>query len=66
MPAGYSGRPLAAKLGLVPGQRAWQSGMPASVAAEIEAHMPGYSYGDAPAPGLELAHLFTARSLARS
>lgn len=35
MPAGYSGTPLAAKLGLKPGQRVWRDSMPASVAAEI-------------------------------
>ena len=60
MPAGYSGRPLAAKLGLVPGQRAWRSGMPASVAAEIERDLPGFVYADAPGAGLDVAHLFTA------
>ncbi|HUD91028.1 hypothetical protein [Sphingobium sp.] len=35
MSAGYSGTPLAKKLSLKPGLRAWWEDMPASVAAEI-------------------------------
>jgi hypothetical protein len=60
MTAGYSGRPLAAKLGLKPGQRAWRSGMPASVAAEIAAALPGYAYAGELGPALDVAHVFTA------
>jgi hypothetical protein len=60
MPAGYSGRPLAAKLGLKPGQRAWAFGMPESVAAEIDDGVAGYRWEPEPAPGLEMAHVFTA------
>ena len=60
MPAGYSGRPLAAKLGLKPGQSAWASGMPDSVAAEIGKDLPGFRFEDEPKAGLDLAHLFTA------
>lgn len=55
--AGYSGTPLAKKLSLKPGLRAWFEGMPASVRDEI---------GDvaivaleAPAQGLDAAHVFT-------
>jgi hypothetical protein len=59
MPAGYSGRPLAAKLGLKPGQRAWRSGMPGSVAAEIEAEVPGLVFVAEPEAGLDVAHVFT-------
>lgn len=58
MTAGYSGRPLAAKLGLKPGQKAWRSGMPAAVAADIEEALPGYRFEDEPGPGLDVAHLF--------
>jgi hypothetical protein len=54
---GYSGKPLAAKLGLKPGQRTWREDMPASVAEEI---------GDtgavllvAPEAGVDVAHIFT-------
>ena len=35
MTAGYSGTPLAKKLGLKPGQSAWLVRMPASVRADI-------------------------------
>ena len=59
MPAGYSGRPLAAKLGLKPGQRAYSKGMPASVAAEIEAAEPGYVFAAESEQGLDVAHVFT-------
>jgi hypothetical protein len=37
MGAGYSGTPLARKLGLKDGQRVWWVAMPATVRAEIEA-----------------------------
>ena len=60
MPSGYSGRPLAAKLGLKEGQRAVAIGMPESVAAEIDAAMPGFRWSDEPAAGLDVAHVFTA------
>ena len=60
MPAGYSGRPLAEKLGLKPGQSAWSSGMPESVATEIEADLPGFRFAAEPAAGLDVAHVFTA------
>ena len=71
MTAGYSGRPLAAKLGLKPGQRAWAHAMPDSVAAEIGTALPGYRWEAEPEAGLEMAHVFTAsraeleRALAR-
>jgi hypothetical protein len=35
MPSGYSGTPLAQKLSLKAGMRAWFDGMPDSVAREI-------------------------------
>jgi len=54
--AGYSGTPLAAKLGLKPGQRMWRDGMPASVAAEIGDT--GAILVDAPETGLDVAHIF--------
>lgn len=56
MPSGYSGTPLAKKLGLKPGMRAWFDAMPDSVRGEI---------GDAgvleearPSAGVEAAHIF--------
>jgi hypothetical protein len=60
MPAGYSGRPLAAKLGLRPGLRAWALGMPDSVAAEIGSELPGFRFAAEPADQLDVAHLFIA------
>ena len=60
MPAGYSGRPLAAKLGLRPGQLAYGAGIPESVAAELATEVPGYRFADEPAAGLDVAHVFTA------
>jgi len=60
MPTGYSGRPLAAKLGLKPGQNAYAAGMPGSVAAEIDAEVPGFLFAAEPKAGLDVAHVFTA------
>ena len=54
--AGYSGTPLAKKLGLKPGQRAWFADMPASVRAEIGDT--GATLLDSPEPPVEAAHLF--------
>jgi len=56
MPAGYSGTPLAAKLGLKPGQRVWRDAMPPSVAAEIGDT--GAILLDRPEAGLDVAHIF--------
>jgi hypothetical protein len=56
MTAGYSGRPLAAKLGLKPGQRVWRDAMPASVAAEVGDT--GAELLDAPVSPLDVAHIF--------
>ena len=56
MPAGYSGTPLAAKLGLKPGQRVWRDAMPASVAAEIGDS--GAVLLDTPTAPLDVAHIF--------
>jgi hypothetical protein len=58
MSVGYSGIPLAKKLGVRNGQRTWRLDMPPSVAAEIDA---GPWLLDAPEPGLEMAHVFVTR-----
>jgi hypothetical protein len=58
MSAGYSGTPLAKKLGVKDGQRTWRLNMPDSVAAEIDA---APRLLEAPEPGLEVAHVFTTR-----
>jgi len=61
IPAGYSGTPLAKKLGVKDGQRTWRMGMPATVAAEIAAAGLSPSLLKAPQTGLEMAHLFVTR-----
>lgn len=59
MTAGYSGTPLAKKLSLKPGQRAWFDGMPDSVSAEIGDV--GLDRLMAPATPIEAAHIFVTR-----
>lgn len=59
MAAGYSGTPLAKKLGLAPGMTAWFHALPESVRAEIAEA--GFTECEEPAPGLHYAHLFTTK-----
>jgi hypothetical protein len=59
MVAGYSGTPLAKKLGLKPGDRIWRGGMPESVAREIDDEVPDILLADEHAAGIDAAHLFT-------
>ena len=61
MPAGYSGTPLAKKLGVKDAQRTWRHGMPDSVAAEIAIAGVSPLLLKIPKPGLEMAHIFTTR-----
>jgi hypothetical protein len=56
MSAGYSGTPLARKLSLKPGQRAWFDGLPDSVAVEIADV--GVDRLPAPAAPIDAAHVF--------
>lgn len=57
MTAGYSGTPLAKKLSLKDGLRAWFHAMPASVRTEIgEVSL---DERDVPEAGLQAAHIFT-------
>ena len=56
--SGYSGTPLAKKLGLKPGMRAWFLGMPDSVRAEVERDAPAIERLETPEPPVELAHIF--------
>lgn len=65
MPAGYSGAPLAKKLGFAEGEALYAKAMPESVRAEIEAHARP-RYLARPAKDLPAAHLFhtSAASLA--
>ncbi len=56
MTAGYSGTPLAKKLGLKPGLRTWWDGMPDGVAAEIGGT--GITLLGEPEAPIEAAHIF--------
>ena len=56
MTAGYSGTPLAKKLSLKPGLRAWFEAMPASVQAELGDV--GIERLAAPEPPIDAAHIF--------
>ncbi len=60
MPTGYSGTPLAKKLGLRAGQRAWFADMPDSVRTEIDPEAIGLILLDAAEPGTEVAHVFVS------
>ena len=57
MPAGYSGTPLAKKLGFKTGAPLWASGMPASVKAELDAQAQP-RYLARPTKALAAAHVF--------
>lgn len=59
MSTGYSGTPLAKKLGYKPGMRVWfDEAMPQSVRLEIDPVAIGVEQLPDPAPGLDAAHLF--------
>jgi hypothetical protein len=58
MTAGYSGTPLAQKLGLKPGMRAWFQDVPDSVRAEIDRDSPPLELLDLPEPPVQFAHIF--------
>ncbi len=59
--AGYSGTPLAKKLGIKPRQRTWRWKMPASVAEEIARSGVEPQVLKTPRAGLEMAHVFVTR-----
>lgn len=58
MTTGYSGTPLAKKLGLKDGMRVWYDRMPESVRAEIEEAELTLSEQEVPAAGTNFAHVF--------
>ncbi|MES2096322.1 MAG: hypothetical protein V4459_06155 [Pseudomonadota bacterium] len=64
MSAGYSGTPLAKKLGLKPGMRAWFHDMPDSVRAEIDPAGIGIAEQTAPSAGMDAAHIFVTQRAA--
>ena len=57
--AGYSGRPLSAKLGLKPGMTCWRHEMPPEVAGLLDSQEPDLLFQTSPSPGLDFAHVFT-------
>jgi hypothetical protein len=61
--AGYSGTPLAKKLGVKDGQLTWRSKMPASVAAEIASFGVLPELVKAPRAGLAMAHVFVTKKV---
>lgn len=60
MASGYSGTPLAKKLSLRDGQRVWFSGMPESVADEIDEYALDLTFVADPAQGIDAAHVFVS------
>ncbi|MCK7614315.1 DUF3052 domain-containing protein [Roseibium sediminicola] len=56
--AGYSGRPLSAKLGLKPGMTCWRHNMPEAIAELLDAQAPTATLMPSAAPGLDCAHVF--------
>lgn len=58
MTAGYSGKPLAQKLGLKAGMRAWFQNVPDTVRAEIDREAPPLERLDLPEPPVQFAHIF--------
>lgn len=63
MTTGYSGTPLAKKLGLRDGLRVWFDAMPETVADEIDEYALELTFVANPAHGIDAAHVFvTERS----
>jgi hypothetical protein len=58
MTSGYSGTPLAKKLGVKDGQKTWHLAMPAPVLGEILAAGATPQIVRSPSAGLEMAHIF--------
>ena len=61
MTSGYSGTPLAKKLGVKDAQRTWRSGMPITVAEEIKISGMSPVLLGSPQSGLDMAHIFVTR-----
>ena len=61
MTSGYSGTPLAKKLGLKPGMRVWFAGVPDSARAEIDPAAIGLVEVREATAGLDAAHVFVTR-----
>lgn len=61
MATGYSGTPLARKLGVKDAQQTWRYRMPTSVAQEIKNDGVCPTVLKTPLPGIEMVHVFVAR-----
>lgn len=61
--AGYSGTPLARKLGLTPGMKAWLHDMPGSVRDELSGPIAALDEVHGSVPGLDFAHLFVSERI---
>ncbi len=59
MASGYSGTPLAKKLGLRDGLRCWFHAMPEEVQDEIDEYALELTFVGDPAEGIDAAHIFT-------
>ena len=64
MTTGYSGTPLAKKLGLQPGMRAWSLDMPGSVRAEIDRDAPDVDWLAQPDPPVAFCQIFVTSAAA--
>ncbi len=62
MPAGYSGTPLARKLGYKPGMRVFIDNAPPTYLAALEPIPDGVQFLDKPEAGLDLIHVFTDKA----
>jgi hypothetical protein len=60
-PAGYSGTPLAKKLGFQPGHRVLCLDAPAGYADWLAPLPAGLSFGQRAGPGVDIAHVFVTR-----
>ena len=61
MPAGYSGTPIAKKLGLKDGMRVWFANMPPSVLAEIKLSGLDFAILKTPKAPIDFAHIFVRK-----
>ncbi len=58
MPTGYSGTPLAKKLGFAPQMRAYVAGAPANYRRMVDPLPDGVTFARTPNPPIDLAHFF--------
>lgn len=64
MNAGDPGMPLAQRLGLAPGTRAWFLNMPEALRAAIDRYAPPFELLAEPEPPVDLAHVFVSHCAA--